>query len=114
MGERISKTPVIDRTEYAGKFVYVDTEGYACVAERGGGKKLSEAERLEREDKVNKWKRDKVKVMKTIRELKSRKIEAYKADNVDKAKSIIEEIDVAQKDFGVLKGMKRKNIYAKY
>ena len=47
MAERISEEPVIDVEKYAGRIRYIDSEGYACVADRPKG--LSPAEKKARQ-----------------------------------------------------------------
>lgn len=34
MSERISSEPVVDRKEYPSRMIYLDSEGYVCVADR--------------------------------------------------------------------------------
>lgn len=48
MSERISNEPVIDRSKYPKRIIFVDREGYVCVADRP--KKLDPAEKKERDN----------------------------------------------------------------
>ncbi len=42
MAERVSQQPVIDRTKYPKRFAFIDKDGYACVADRSGGRRSPE------------------------------------------------------------------------
>ena len=46
MAKRISDKPVVDRSKYPKQLVFLDTEGYVCVADRPKG--ISEEEKAKR------------------------------------------------------------------
>lgn len=110
MGERLTTEPVVDRNKHPKKFLYIDKEGYPCVADRGGGKKLSPEERTKKE-KERKEKRERRK--EEGRRLRSNITNAtknyngvVKSKNLRMIKNALESIDVAKKAYEKFKQSK--------
>lgn len=83
--ERISKQPVIDVDKYAGRMRYIDSEGYACVADRPKGlspdekKERKEARQAERQEMLDERLEAREKVRKA-RQLAKKEVSAENAE----------------------------------
>lgn len=83
--ERISKVPVIDVEEYAGRMRYIDSEGYVCVADRPKG--LSPAEKKERQKARDEARQERVderaEAREALREAKQKAKKEISAENTE-------------------------------
>ena len=97
--ERISKEPVIDVEEYAGRMRYIDSEGYACVADRP--KALSPAEKKERQKSRDEARQEKVDERAEARdELRGARQKAKQEPSVGNAKAYEEALAEYNKVMG--------------
>ena len=82
MAKRISERPVVDRNEYAKQMVFLDSQGYVCVADRP--QPLSEEEKAKRQKERAKGE-----------EARKRQRAAYRKKVQDARKRLLKEKSVA-------------------
>lgn len=86
MAERISKQPVVDRDDYPHRIIYIDSEGYVCMADKPKG--LSLAEKKERQEARDEAREEKIDERAAAREaLRKAKKKAKKEISVENTKA---------------------------
>jgi len=99
MAERISKEPVVDRDEYQGRMIFIDSEGYVCVADRPKG--LSPAEKKERQKERELARDEKIQEREDVRDvLRKARQKAKKEPSVENA----QDYEVALEEYNKVMG----------
>ena len=115
MAERLTSAPVVDRKQYAKRMLFVDKEGYVCVADRNnGGKKLSEEQVSARIKSLHKWKQHKKELSKQGSELGLKARRLGLRLKLDEAKIVQEKYLEVKGQWLSLVGMPKKEIYKNY
>jgi len=97
MATRITDKSVVDRSKYPKQLVFLDTEGYVCVADRPKG--ISEEEKAKRQKVREKAKAEAKALKAEAREEAKAERLVEKADDVKKAVKLREAISEANADY---------------